>query len=296
MKATMNIAKSKVAILAVGAMMLHVTSLSAEVTVPNEFKSGNTAKAGEVNANFEALQSALNQALDRIDQLEQETENLRAMNEHVSVVADDADPNEQRIVFEGVNLQLIDGAGKTAQQNYQSNGLGNLIVGYGGPRTLDAGITNNVCSFGLYGDQASCEGAGEVWAADHRSGSHNIVVGYNNAYSRNGGLVVGQSNAITHVNTVSFGALNTARGKNATVVGGRQNEAAARDSSVTAGRYGEATGVGSAVTGGFFNHASGLRSVVVGGDSNEAAGEESAVLGGKSNTEAGEEASIPASP
>ncbi|PAV25775.1 hypothetical protein CF392_08980 [Tamilnaduibacter salinus] len=268
----------------------------AEVNVPNEFQSGTPARAGEVNENFEALRTALNDAMARIEQLEQQTSNLRDMNEHVTVQADATQPNEHRIVFEGVNIQLIDGAGKTAQENNQTNGLGNLIVGYGGARAEVPATVDKVCSDGQYDDRTACEGAGEIWSADHRSGSHNIVVGWENAYSGNGGLTVGYKNATTTENAVSLGALNIVRGVNGTISGGRQNTVLGRDGHVSGGRFGTAEGERSVVVGGYFNEARGNKSVVVGGESNIASGEESAVLGGKLENELDDEATIPAIP
>ncbi len=283
-------------IAAAAATALMPAATLAEVSVPHEFQAGTPARAGEVNANFEALRAALSDAMARIEQLEEETENLRAMNEHVTVEADATQPNEHRIVFEGVNIQLVDGAGKAAQENNESNGLGNLIVGYGGERVESPAIVPPLCSDGGYDDRIACEGAGEVWAADHRSGSHNIVVGYENAYSGNGGLTVGYSNATTNANAVSFGAVNIVRGRNATVTGGRQNLALQTDAHVSGGRYGEATGELSVVVGGFFNEASGLRAIVVGGDSNTASGKESTVLGGNGNSVTADEGAIPSIP
>ncbi len=293
MRTTTRITKSKAATLALGgALLLPGAPVSADVAVPNEFQAGNTAKAEEVNANFTALKNALDDALAlideqsaRIDALEQETENLRAMNEHVSVVADAAQPSENRIVIEGVNLQLIDGAGETAQENGDTNGLGNLIIGYGGARNRQ--YADELCSDGDKDNESDCTSAGAHWAQDHRSGSHNVVIGYDNAYSANGGLVVGLENAITNEFAVSFGYRNTARGVRSTVLGGMNNTASYFDASVTGGENNTASGRGASVSGGQFNTASGGRASVSGGEDNEASISYASVTGGSDNTASG---------
>src|SRR5262249_14479311 len=66
-------------------------------------------------------------------------------------------PNE--VVISGANLRIVNGLGSTET----TNGLGNLIVGYNEPRGFEP---------------------------DNRTGSHNVVVGMQNNFSRFGGLVV----------------------------------------------------------------------------------------------------------
>jgi hypothetical protein len=81
------------------------------------------------------------------------------------------------------------------------NGLGNLIVGYNELRPPDL---ENI-----------------------RAGSHNVVVGRQNDFSRFGGVVVGDFNEISAAfATVSGGRFNTAGGEFATVSGGRERTAA----------------------------------------------------------------------
>jgi hypothetical protein len=46
----------------------------------------------------------------------------------------------------------------------------------------------------VYADQASCEGAGEIWSISHKSGSHYLVAGAQNNYSQYGGIVTGYRN------------------------------------------------------------------------------------------------------
>ena len=120
------------------------------------------------------------------------------------------------------------------------NGKGNLIVGYNSARTGAP-----VCSIGQYGDQPTCEVGGGIWASDHKSGSHNLVVGEGNAYSASGGVVFGRANAVT--------------GPGATVVGGQDNLARGFHSVVSGGQTNLASSTLGSVSGGFLNTASGLQ-------------------------------------
>jgi hypothetical protein len=90
----------------------------------------------------------------------------------------------------GANLRLVNGTGTTAS----ANGLGNLIVGYNEIRQGEENI---------------------------RTGSHNVVVGREHNYSRFGGLVVGEFNAITgDFAAVSGGTQNVASGIRAPLCAG----------------------------------------------------------------------------
>ena len=107
--------------------------------------------------------------------------------------------------FTGVNVQIVSGSGAT---DGAVNGTGNLIVGYNEAR-----------------------GGGNT-----RTGSHNIVVGTQNNFSRFGGIVVGKFNEIG--------------GDYASVTAGNQNTASQRYSSVSGGENNVASGSASSVSGG----------------------------------------------
>jgi hypothetical protein len=107
--------------------------------------------------------------------------------------------------FTGVNVQIVSGSGAT---DGAVNGMGNLIVGYNEPR-----------------------GGGNT-----RTGSHNVVVGTQNNFSRFGGIVVGKFNEIG--------------GDYASVLAGNQNTASNRYSSVSGGENNVASGTASSVSGG----------------------------------------------
>lgn len=187
--------------------------------------------------------------------------------------------------FDGINVQITNGAGATNT----INGLGNLVVGYDAPRDLG----DVVCSDGQFSTQADCEANDEIWARNHKSGSHNIVGGDANSYSSFGGLLVGTQNVINRgVASVSGGVFNIASAFYSSVSGGYANAASGFYSSVSGGDFNTASGESSSVGGGFENTASGVWSSVSGGAFNDAIGDQSSVSGGGSNTAKGDRSSV----
>jgi hypothetical protein len=157
-------------------------------------------------------------------------------------------------------LQIVNGGGRTDS----INGLGNLIIGYDEVNSSDA---LQHCSDGQYGDQGSCEGAGEIWSHSHKSGSHYLVVGSQNNYSQYGGIVAGYRNSVTNIySTVTGGYHNTADGSYSSISGGSNNKANGYNSSVSGGTQNTASGSYSSVSGGIGNTASGSSSSVSGGN------------------------------
>jgi hypothetical protein len=171
-------------------------------------------------------------------------------------------PNE--VVIAGANLRIVNGLGSTET----ANGLGNVIVGYNELRN-------------------------DPNSPDVRTGSHNVVVGSQNNFSRFGGLVVGFFNEISgEFSSVSGGSFNVASGSNSAVSGGNENMASGPNSSVSGGFGSIASGNTSSVSGGSLNGASGDLSSVSGGDQNEASGGGSSVSGGFNNGASGGGSSV----
>ena len=132
--------------------------------------------------------------------------------------------------FEGVNLQVVNG--DPSEDTSSLNALGNLIVGYNEPRTERF----SVCSDGQFDNRGDCRAGGHVWALNHKSGSHNLVVGPENAYSQTGGAVFGESNAVNRAGaSVTAGRFNLASGPHSSVSGGDENLASGDSASVTGG-------------------------------------------------------------
>jgi hypothetical protein len=247
-----------------------------EVTIPNTFQSGTPAVAAEVNANFSAVESAVDDNDSRIAALEAalaalqatvtsqastistlqselaavQSSQVMALDPYLTV--DTAgDPRGPLVQLGGANLQIVNGLGGTDSVN----GLGNLIIGYDEINT-STGIY--ACSDGFYADQAACEGAGEIWSNSHKSGSHYLVAGSENNYSQYGGIVAGE--------------LNFATSDYSTVIGGRANIASGSFSSVSGGYDNTASGPRSSVSGGYQNTADGWYSSVSGGSTRSVSG------------------------
>lgn len=271
-------------LLAVSAFMsqsLHAGSVS----IPNSFTAGEPAVAAEVNANFDAVKTAVDDNDSRIAALEatiatlQETVTAQAATitslQNNSVLALDGrllfvtDSNGYPTAqFTGVNVQVINGVDQNT-----TNGVGNLIVGYNTDRADGLISSLAVCSVGVYADQTSCEAFGGIWAVSHKSGSHNLVGGDRNSYSRTGGLVFGLNNVINGRDAVVTGGYNNvASGERGNINGGSYNVASGVGSNISAGTRNVASGDGSSISGGRDNIASGLNSSVGGGVSRNATG------------------------
>lgn len=131
------------------------------------------------------------------------------------------------VLFTGVNVQVVNGVSQETP-----NGLGNLIVGYNNPRV--AGWVG--CSDGQFVDMTACQTNGHVWAVNHKTGSHNLVVGDRNAYSQTGALLAGYNNMVNrNYGSITGGQENLAEGLGSTVSGGARNQAFANYSNVSGG-------------------------------------------------------------
>ena len=160
-------------------------------------------------------------------------------------------PSRPTLRIAGANLQVVNGLGGTAT----ANGVGNVIVGY----DETSSSSNLTCSLGEHwNSQPACLSAGGTWAISHKTGSHNVVVGALNSYSRYGGVVAGLNNRATGGYSSAIGGFtNLAAGFESTVTGGSVNVASGSASSVTGGSGNTATGTSSAVSGGASRSATG---------------------------------------
>ena len=274
---------------AMALMLIAGTAQGGALDVPHGFSAGQPAVAAEVNANFDAVETAVNDNDARIAQLEAmvatlqaqlaalQASNVMAIDPYVEVT-DIEDPNDGTLYptvrITGANLQVVNGEGDAVQT---ANGLGNLIVGYDVRDEFGAR-----CSRSNWSNEQACVVNGGVWAVNHRNGSHNLVVGRANSYSWMGGLVAGQSNLVSGTfASVTGGNRNTASGVYASVGGGQRNAAVFVGTSVSGGESNIAFGTGAAVSGGRENLAVGTESVVGGGYRNRADGRWATVSGGE---------------
>jgi hypothetical protein len=281
--------KNNLSIAAVVGLFLAQAVNAGEVADLTVFKAGTKAVAAEVNGNFEAVKTAVNDNNARIAALEELVQSLKATVEaqastisaleeklaNVSVVTHNGQPT---VRFSGVNVQIVNGLGSTDT----INGTGNLIVGYDeattDPRSLCT-IGWNDTTAAPVTDEASCAAVGGTWTSEgFKTGSHYIVAGKGNNYSRFGGVV--------------FGYENTSNFDYANVTGGYRNTASGRQATVSGGGGGSATHVWSSVSGGFSNVASAPYASVSGGSRNVASGNQASVSGGRESEASGENASI----
>jgi hypothetical protein len=240
----------------------------AQVNLPHAFQPNTPAKAGEVNDNFNTLKDAI-ESLQSIVVTQQQT--ITALQEQLAAVQNnsvlqldgklgfgtDAATGQPTARFTGVNVQIVNGTEQTAL----SNGVGNLIVGYN-----EKPGTRPFCSSGAAADEAACVLSLQNWAANQRTGSHNLIVGNGNAYTQFGGIVAGYGNAVS--------------GLYSSVTGGQGNLVSGNYSIVSGGYFNVANGGVSSVSGGIDNFASGYVSSVSGGQYNKASGNYSSVSGG----------------
>jgi trimeric autotransporter adhesin len=190
------------------------------------------------------------------------------------------DPNPEagvvgpNITFSGANVHVVSGLGAT-DDNSNPSGLGNLIVGYDEP--------------------PGAQGTGTPLSPGDRSGSHNLVVGRFNRFTRTafGGLVAGEANLISNAAaTITGGNLNAATGADAAVTGGQSNTASGNFTAVTGGQSNTASEAFAVVTGGQSNLAQSFFALVTGGHGNVAGEIFATITGGDSNTANGGTSSI----
>jgi len=275
------------------------------------FQPGERATAADFNANFNNLKLAVEAAerrnvelQNRIRNLEAALSNVRALN---SVLSIEGVNGVRTVRLTGVNLQVVNGLARTET----INGAGNIIIGYDEPNSF---TTKPICSQAralngaLITDEAGCLAAGGVFSTQHKSGSHNLVLGTQNGYSSFGGIVGGRFNYINEIFASVLGGVdNRASGRfsaivsgqghltqesGAAVLGGIGNQALSRNSSITGGVGNVATGENSSITGGERNTASGRSSTAAGGLLNTASGAGATVTGGRNNVASGANSNI----
>jgi hypothetical protein len=273
------------------------------------------AAAGGVPAEISALQTQVAELQSIVHTLQDQVSALQTSNAvlHKQLAAVqsnkalllgpfvDVDPNPENgvigpnIKFTGANVHILSGSNAT-DDNGSPTGLGNLIIGYDeDPKTF---VDNSP------GDDLPLSPLNP----GDRGGSHNLVIGAANRFTRAafGGVVVGTANTINGYGasvsggagntaffygaSISGGFLNTAADNCASVSGGRFNTASSPFSSVSGGQSNTAAGItgnfgfGASVSGGTGNRASGTDASICGGEGNNAIDNDSTVTGGTGNT------------
>ena len=90
----------------VAALVVAPYSLASELTVPNQFSSGDVTSASDVNANFAAIEASVNDNFSRIAALEGQSQGAGT-----------------RAVFQGFSAGTVDGAAGLIAMQQQCNDL-----------------------------------------------------------------------------------------------------------------------------------------------------------------------------
>lgn len=250
--------------------------------VPFRFQAGQTARASEVNQNFDTLVAMVADQQLQIDLL---TAQLDLVDDLADVLT--IEPGElnglagPHVIFEGANLHVRSGTGAT-DDGGSPTGLGNLVIGY------DEMATNQ--------------------SSGDRDGAHNLVLGRGHTFTSTGGIVAGEENSISAPfasilagrenvasgshSCVSGGAFNQATGEESSVSGGVSNFATALRASASGGAQNTVSGVAASISGGSGGACGGFASTISGGQSGIASGDQSSICGGQSNSAFGDKATV----
>ncbi len=282
--------------------ILPLSLSAAPVSLPHVFQNGNVADADQVNDNFNAVATAIDDNDSRVAALEATVASLQDMITSLQAALAATDGGAMvldnrvsqlesspvlglmpfmhielnpihglpgpHVIFSGVNVHGQSGTGMTNDgAGRVPSGLGNLVVGYNEPPP------------GL--------------SAGDRQGAHNLIVGPEHIYPSAGGFVAGFENAIVGPSSsVTGGQGNVASNFAASVSGGQRNAASGDFSSVSGGQDNGAIGNSAHVSGGQLNAANAIGSSVNGGQHNQANHDFATVNGGNFNTASGNSASV----
>ncbi len=209
-------------------------------------EKAGAAKSGGVEGKCPLPTATVKYAKVALPKEESEQQTLLSILPHVKYVASGVG-GKPTIQFSGVNVQVVNGEGKTAT----TNGASNLVVGY---------------------DENEGKHA--------QTGSHDLILGEEPTFTSFAGMIGGFRNALTSSYAFVIGVENTASGPGASVTGGERSTASVRLASVTGGFFGTAGAPNASVSGGEGNRAIGENSSVSGGNENEARGTRGAWVGG----------------
>jgi len=287
---------------------------ASSLSIPNTFTANTPAVAAQVNANFDAIETSVDDNDSRLDSIEtiitqlqndlvaanstisQLQSNLNSANLTISLLQTDINDIENNTVLEldgllklsvidghdtaeftDVNIQLNNGTNTT---DGTVNGLGNFIIGYN--EVLP--FAPMFCSDPQYTDSASCISNLNQWDNNVHTGSHNLIVGRGQSYTKYSSLVSGLVNVANYQYTALIGGTkNIASGVFSTITGGIENIASGQRSSISGGKNNIASGIDTSILGGHNNVAFGTSSSISGGTGNLTFGIASNISGGEDN-------------
>ena len=314
----------------ISAIILIPTSWAADLTIPNTFVSGTPAIAAEVNANFSAVETAVD---DNDGRITINANGLAALQSTISALQSDlADANNSIGLLQAALADKADTSHTHAQNDITNltGDISNLQNDLGAVQSnsvlaLDGNLLYTVDANGYATARFTdinvqvVNGVGQTT----KNGLGNLIVGYNGATTiintpivcsipdftdqttceNNSGawsrshktgshnLVAGSNNSYASTGGLIYGTQNIITGINA-ASGGFSNVASGRASSISGGYANLSSGDRSSISGGWTHNASGLLSSITGGENNKATGSISSVHGGFNNTASGGHSSI----
>ncbi|MCC6337840.1 MAG: tail fiber domain-containing protein [Myxococcales bacterium] len=215
--------------------------MASNVTLPHAFQPNSPARASEVNANFNAVKSSVDDNHGRLSTVETSVATLqtangqnwkRGGNTGTSMATDYIGTADNQ----GLELRVNT---SRAVQILPTASAPNVVVGGSEcPASLTAGVKGVFVGGGnAIGTYADCVG---VAAERHRAYDNNVALvgGYGNAAGSNDATVTNAEYA-----SVLGGTFNEARGRAAAVIGGEGNVASGSHSAAMAGSYNQAGGI-----------------------------------------------------
>lgn len=149
------------------------------------------------------------------EQLQQRIVQLEAQVARLTRLLDGIQRTGQDLQFQGMNLVLLNGEGKTAS----ANGSGNLIIGYNSPEKI--------------------------------TGSHNLIIGEGHQCTTYGSILSGSGHRVEGAYGAALaGSGNSVTGKGSFAMGGEGNQVGGNFSATVAGRHNKAEGERSIISGG----------------------------------------------
>ncbi|MBL4659813.1 MAG: hypothetical protein JKY19_05625 [Alcanivoracaceae bacterium] len=311
-------------------VLLSSVARASELTVPNTFVAHQPAIAADVNVNFSAVETSVDDNHSRLVILEslvtQLQTNLANANAVINTIQTDLTTTQNNLAManstiatlqtdlssvENNSVLELDGLLRYAFINghdtaefrainvHVNDGSGDTSGAVNGLGNLTIGYNENndnapeFCSDPQHDNQIDCENGSEIWDKNVRRGSHNLIVGQFNSYDDFGSFIAGQFNVVNAAHSsVSGGRRNTASGSTSSVSGGFSNVASGVVSSISGGSQNTASGGGSSVSGGNGNTTSGGSSSISGGRDNTSRGTITSISGGRDNTASGEYSSV----
>ena len=292
---------SKISLLTlISLCLIGFNTYASELIIPNVFTANQPAVAADVNANFTATKTSVDDNNNRLENLEAAVTSMLStiidQQNTITQLQADLSAVENNTVLEldgllqyalidgydtaeftNVNVQINNGTGDTDEI---VNGKGNLIIGYNEISSLEPFF----CSDPQYTDSVNCIGNLEIWAKNVRTGSHNLILGQNNSFAQYSSLIAGRYNVSNGIRAnVLGGSYNISTGTESSISGGSNNNASGALSNISGGSFNTSSGFYSSISGGYLNNATDFFSNVSGGRENTASGQYSNISGGRMN-------------